>query len=137
MADITVTPSTFELGLILFAPTAISSFPEISRTPSHAFSVELSREAVLIGSTASGYPVLNPQFTFDPQTFIFELRSVLQADKLIVMAFYKAHKDVVFPWYNDQDDATYEVCFIREPSCRMDGRKDLWRINLELRQVTP
>lgn len=160
MADITVTPDTFELALTQYGitlpgashvqsvetfelvvtaylPKAICSFPCIERTPSHAFSDEPDSNVVLVSSTASGYPVLNPQFTFDGRIFTPELRSVIQADKLIVMAFYEQHKDKEFPWYNDQDDTTYTVCFMVEPRCRLDGRKDLWRIQLILKQTSP
>jgi len=126
---------TFELTLTLSSPLIVVSFPGISRRPSHIFSDEPSDAAVLIGSTASGYPVLNKQFTFDPRTFTPELRSVSETDKLIVMAFYEQQKDIPFPWYNNQDDTTYEVAFVKKPRCRMDGRKDLWRISIMLRRV--
>lgn len=128
---------TFGLALTLSPPLIVVSFPGISRRPSHIFSDEPSDAAVLIGSTASGYPVLNKQFTFDPRTFTPELRSVSEVDKLIVMAFYEQQKDIPFPWYNNQDGITYEVAFVRKPWCHMDGRKDLWRIQLILRQTTP
>lgn len=137
MANVTVTPSTIAIVARIYAPTCSSSFPIIRRKPSHTFSAEPSTEAVLIGDYASGYPLQNKQFTFDPTTFTPELRSVAEADKLIVMAFYKAHKDIPFPWYNDQDDTWYEVIFISRPRCRLDGRKDLWRINLNLLQSEP
>lgn len=160
MADITVTPDTFELALTLeeitlpgaqhnqpvltqrlalalYPPLIIISFPGLSRGPSHAFTDEPDGRAVIVGSTASGYPVLNKQSTFAPRTFTPELRSVIEADKLTVMAFYKTHKDIPFPWYNKQDSLTYEVAFVNRPRCRMDGRKDLWRIQLTLRQTSP
>lgn len=159
MADMTVTLETLELvlaqptllvhgadhiqpvetlGLVLtlYLPLNVISFPGLSRKPSHTFSDEPSDRAVVVGSTASGYPVLNKQFTFDPRTFTPELRSLSEADKLTVMAFYEQHKDIPFPWYNEQDDTTYEVCFTEPPRCRMDGRKDLWRIQLNLLQTT-
>ena len=112
----------------------MNTFPIISRGPSRRFSDEPSDEAVLVASTASGYPVLNKLFTFDPRTFTPELRSVSNADKLTVMAFYEANKDVPFYYYNKQDLVTYEVIFLSKPRCIMDGRKDLWRILLNLRQ---
>jgi len=156
MADITVTPEAFNLAVIieapslpgadhisavstlalvvtLPAPTIVISFPIISRKPSQVFSDELSDDAVLIGKTASGYPVLNKVVTFDARTFIFEMPSVPEADKLIIMAFYEVHKDKAFPWYNE-DHAWHEVVFIGKPRCRLDGRGDLWRITLMLRQ---
>lgn len=160
MADITVTPDTFELALTQHAvtlpgathiqyvstlnlaltlpsPTMVISFPGISRKPSQIFSDEKSPQAVLIGDTASGYPVLNKQFTFDPRTFSFELPGVIEADKLVIMAFYETHKDIPFPWYNSQDKTWHEVVFISKPGCRLDGRGDLWRITLMLRQSSP
>ena len=160
MADCTVTPDAFELvltlpvptypgamhvqsvpafalAITLPAPTMVSSFPGISRKPSQVFSDEPSGDAVLIGDTASGYPVLNKVSTFDPRIFSFELPGVSEADKLAVMAFYETHKDIPFPWYNDQDHTWYEVVFVRKPGCKLDGRGDLWRINLKLKLSTP
>ena len=136
MADITVEPDVLGLGLGLRVPSMISSFPAVSRTPSHNFSDEKADNAVLVNSTESGYPVLNKQFTFDPRIFNVEYRSVSQADKETIMTFYENHKDLTFPWYNIQDSTWYEVCFISKPSCRMDGRKDLWRLGIELCQTS-
>lgn len=157
MADVTVTPSTFELvltqetlglGFTIFPsafqlvvtvpPSKVTySFPRISRGPvEKGFIDEPSGTAVLIGDTASGYLVLNKIATFEPRTFKFELPNVPDVDKLIVMAFYESHKDKTFPWYNDQDGLTYEVCFLSRPECRIEGRKDFWRIGLEFLQVT-
>jgi len=160
MADMTVTPDTLELALTqhavtlpgathvqsvsafalaltLPAPAIICSFPTISRKPSQVFSDEPLDDAVQIGMTASGYPVLNKIVTFDARTFIFEMPNVLDADKLIIMAFYENHKDKSFPWYNEQDKTWYEVIFLGKPGCRLDGRGDLWRITLMLRQSSP
>jgi hypothetical protein len=160
MADITVTPAALELvltqqaitlpgvdhttavsalalALTLPAPSIVISFPGISRKPSQVFSDEPSSEAVLGGDMASGYPLLNKVFTFDPRTFSFEMPSVLEADKLIIMAFYEVHKDKTFPWYNAQDHTWHDVVFISRPGCRLDGRGDLWRITLKLRQSSP
>ena len=112
-------------------------WPVIVRKGSHTFSDEPSNEAVLVGSTASGYPVLNKLFTFDPRTFGFTLRSVVDADKITIMDFYEDNKEVPFFWTNPQNDVTYEVAFVRPPRPRMDGRKDLWRLDIELRQTSP
>jgi len=136
MADVTVEPEVLGLELTIQTPCIISSFPIISRTPSHNFRDEKSDNAVLVNSTESGYPVLNKLYTFDPSVFSYELRSLSQADKETVMDFYENHKDLSFPWYNHQDSTWYEVCFISKPSCRMDGRKDLWRLGIELCQTS-
>jgi len=128
-------PSTFEIALELPPAKAVASFPIIGRKPGHRFSDIPDPNAMLIGSTASGYPVLNKVATFAPRTFTPEFRLVINTDKLLVMTFYKQHKDLEFPWYNDQDDMWYTVAFVKPPQCRLDGRKDLWRIQLELRQT--
>lgn len=135
--SLTVFPSTLELALSLPSSRAIYSFPFITRKPSLNFSDEKSTEAVLIADMASGYPLLNKLFTFDPRTFSFELPCVPEADKKLIMAFYENHKDVPFPWLNDQDGTEYEVVFVSRPGCRLDGRGDLWNITLNLRQSTP
>ena len=113
----------------------MNTFPTILTGPGDRFfSDEKSPNAVSVGSTASGRPVLNKLFTFDPRMFDFELRFVSQADKLTVMTFYEENKDVPFNWLNEQDDEEYEVVFIGPPRCRVDGEKDLWRIGLVLFQ---
>jgi hypothetical protein len=160
MADVTVTPSTFELvltqpavslpgathtqyastfelALTLTTPKTVCSFPIISRKPSQVFSDEKSDKAVLVGDLASGYPQLNKLATFDPRTFSFEMPGVLDADKKVIMAHYESHKEIPFPWYNDQDKTWYEVCYLSKPRCRLDGRGDLWKITLNLQQSEP
>ncbi|MFB0523913.1 MAG: hypothetical protein ACETVZ_00105 [Phycisphaerae bacterium] len=116
----------------------MNTFPSIGRKPAQAgFTDEKDPEAVLVASTASGYPLINKLFTFDPRTFSFELHAVVETDKLKIMTFYENNKDVPFYWTNKQDDVEYEVAFVSKPKCRLDGRVDLWRIGLELRQTTP
>lgn len=115
----------------------MNTFPVNIRAPNLNFSDEKSDKAVLIGDTASGYPHLNKLFTFDPRTFIFDLPAAPEADKLEVMEFYEDNKEVPFYWLNKQDKKQHEVVFIRKPGCRLDGRKDLWKITLSLRQSSP
>lgn len=115
----------------------MNTFPSGVRTPNLIFSDELSDEAVLIGQMASGYPLINKLFTFDPRTFDFEMPAVPEADKLDIMTFYADNKDVPFYWLNRQDGTVYEVVFISKPGCRVEGRGDLWRIHLILWQSTP
>jgi len=117
---------------------ALNTFPSIASAPlCDGFRDEPSADAVLIASTASGYPLLNKLFTFDPRTFRFDLRFVSQTDKENVLAFYEANKDVPFLWTNGQDHKQYEVAFVARPGCALDGLPDVWRIGLELRQTTP
>lgn len=135
--DHTSAVSTLALALTLPTPKIIISFPGLSRKPGQVFSDEPSSKAVQVGDVASGYSVLNKLVTFDPRNFVFELPSVVEADKLTVMGFYKANKDKVFPWYNYQDKTWYDVIFVTRPLCRLDGRGDLWTITLHLRQDSP
>ena len=115
----------------------MNTFPVNVRAPNLNFSDEKSDKAVLIADTASGYPLLNKLFTFDPRTFIFDLPAAPEADKQEIMTFYEDNKDVPFYWLNKQDETQHEVVFIRRPGCRLFGRKDLWKITLYLRQSSP
>ena len=116
----------------------MNTFPYQLHAPSlEAFRDEPSDEAMLVGSYASGYPLLNKQFTFAPRTFEFEKRQVPQAYKETYMTFYAVNKDVAFYWTNEQEDVQHEVAFVRKPRCRIDGAKDIWRISFELIQTTP
>lgn len=112
----------------------MDTYPQVIRSPNLNFSDELSDEAVLVGDMDSGYPFVNVLFTFNPRTFIFDMPCVPNEEKLEIMAFYEAHKGVAFYWYNKQDKITYEVIFLRKPGCKLEGRGDLWRINMALRQ---
>jgi len=115
----------------------METFPDIERKPNLTFRDEPSDDAVLIGKTASGYPVLNKVVTFDARTFTFEKPCVPNADKLWIMEFYEDNKEVPFYWLNKQDKVTYEVIFISKPSCRLEGRGDLWRMGFNFRQSSP
>ncbi len=131
----TILPDTLEIAVSL-RPPIVNPFPTLSRKPSHTFSDEKTDESVLIANMASGYPLLNKQFTFDPRTFSFDLASVSEADKITIMNYYENNKDTPFYWLNVQDNTQYEVVFISKPRCRVEGRYDLWRISLELRQAS-
>ena len=116
---------------------ALNTFPYTIHAPDDkTFRDEKSDDAVLIGDIASGYPLMNKLFTFDATTFFRDLRFVSQANKLTIMAFYEANKDVPFYWTNEQDDIQYEVGFVSKPDCSSDGEKELWRISLVLRQTS-
>jgi hypothetical protein len=115
----------------------MNTFPRVVRDPNLIFSDESSDDAVDIGKTASGYPVLNKLVTFDARDFNFEMPCVPDADKVEIMTFYDANKDLAFYWYNKQDKVTYEVIFLSRPTCRLEGRGDLWRMGFAFRQVSP
>lgn len=116
----------------------MNTFPTLSTgLDISGFSDEPSDNAVRIASTASGYPVINELFTFDPRTFSGTLSNVSETDKQTVMAFYEANKGVPFYWLNEQDDTVYEVCFASKPRPSiMDGDdKTKWRIPLTFLQT--
>ena len=116
----------------------MNTFPDIERKPeSEGFSREPSGGAVIIGDTASGYPVLNKIITFEPDVIKFELRLVADPDMLTVMQFYEDNKDVPFYWYDDQAKETLEVCFAAPPSCRLEDTPDMWRIAIEFKLTSP
>jgi len=115
----------------------MNTFPDIERKPdSEGFVHEPSGGAVLIGETASGYPVLNTLVTFEPGRIAFELRLVIDPDMQTVMQFYEDNKGVPFYFYDDQSKTTYEVCFTAKPGCRLDGTPGQWRISIELKQTS-
>lgn len=115
----------------------MNTFPVISRAPDFTLSDEPSDKAVLIADMASGYPLVNKLFTFEPELFSFDLPCVPEVEKEEVMTFYENNKDVPFYWLNRQSGVLEEVIFVGKPGCRIDGRRDLWRITLKLLQSSP
>ena len=115
-------------------------FPVLARSAgSKGFAEELSKDTVQIASTASGLPVLNKLFTFDPKTWKVTLSLVSQADKESVITFYKANCDVPFDWSNTQETPpqTYEIIFAKPPKCTLDKIKNRWRIQFIFMQYSP
>ena len=101
---------------------------------------DLNEDAVNVASKASGLPVLNKLFTFDGMEWKYTLDPVLDADKLTLITFYHANKDIPFNWLNPQDDSIYEVIFMKPPKCTpvgSDGTNLYWKIVLSLRQYSP
>ena len=99
-----------------------------------------NKAAVNIASKASGLPIVNKLFTFDAMTWKYTLDPVLNADKLTLITFYNANKDVPFDWLNPQDANTYEVIFDDPPACTFvgsDGTNFYWKIILTLTQYSP
>lgn len=119
----------------------MATFPVLSRLGSKTgFSDSYSKDAVKVASKASGLPVVNKLFTFDPLTWKYSLSQVSSADKAALLVFYLANKDVPFDWVNPQDSNTYEVIFERPPQCSMmgsDGTNEYWKIALTITQYSP
>ena len=111
-------------------------FPTLSISPRmEDFVDEFSDETVLIDSYASGYPLANPQFTFDLRNFEFTLHPLSDADKTTLMDFYNNNKDSLILWTNEQDGELYVVVFTERPTCRLTVDKDKWQVNVKLKQV--
>ena len=116
----------------------MATFPVLSRSPgSRSFTEQLSKSTVQIASKASGLPVVNKIFTFDPKTWAYTLTLVSQVDKASVITFYEANKDIPLSWANAQDGNTYEVIFDGPPKCKLDKLKERWQISLTFIQYSP
>ena len=118
----------------------MATFPTLDRSPGYkGYSEELSKESVQIASKASGLPLVQKLFTFDPKTWKHTLYLVSQADKETVITFYEANKDVPFDWSNTQETSpiTYEIIFIQPPKCKLDRVKDRWQISFVFTQYSP
>lgn len=116
----------------------MAAFPVISRSPgAKGYTEVLDKNAVKVASAASGLPVVNKLFTFQPITFKHTLFLVAQADKDTVTAHYEANKDVPFNWDNDQDSNTYEVIYAMPPKLTMDKINGRWKIVFVFIQYSP
>ncbi len=118
----------------------MATFPVLTRKGSvNGYSETNSKNAVSVGSKASGLPIVNKLFTFDPMTWKYTLSLASNADKATLKAFYIANQDVPFDWVNPQDTNTYEVVFDRPPQISMagsDGTNIYWKITLTLTQYS-
>ena len=133
---ISVSPDVLSLELNLTIPRVGVPFPTLSTSPRfEGFIDEYSDEAVMMDTYASGYPLLNPQFTYNPKFFSYDLNFVSQADKESFMTFYNNNKKNNILWVNEQDDITYLVIFTGKPFCGLDGTNDEWKIETDLKQV--
>ena len=129
-------PTTLELELELLMPLVGVSFPTLSSYPKiEGFIDEYSDETIVRDSYASGYPLINPYFSFDPKNYSYVMRFMSQADKESLSTFYRDNKVNKIFWPNEQDDNTYLVIFTRKPSCELDGANNKWKMDLGLRQV--
>lgn len=121
-------------------PSSSASGGELSTSPDIAdFAESLSPDAVQIASTASGFPLPNKQFTFNPKMWTFTLSNVSQADKETIMTFYSNNDSTEFYWENEQEDEIYTVCFLAPPMPKMqnDDNKNLWVIRMQFLQTAP
>ena len=131
-----VFPAALTLELELLMPLVGVVFPTLSAYPKiEGFIDEYSDETIVRDSYASGYPLLNPYFSFDPKNFSHVMRHISQADKETLSTFYRDNKTNNIFWTNEQDDTTYLVIFTHKPNCELDGEKSKWKIELGFRQI--
>ena len=124
------------LEITLRQPIVGSMFPTLLTSPSlEQYVDEFDEETILRDSYSSGYPLLNPQFDFDPKHFQHILRNVSQADKILLMNFYEGNSENEVFWLNEQDGNTYVVIFLSKPLCELDASKNEHRIELNLKQA--
>jgi len=124
------------LEITLRQPVAGPMFPTLSTSPSlQQYTDEFDESTILKDSYASGYPLLNPQYDFDPKHFRHTLRNISQADKILLMNFYEGNKESEVFWLNEQDGSIYVVMFMSKPFCELDASKNEHRIELDLKQA--
>lgn len=116
----------------------MAMFPDLSRgIGAKGFTEVIDPEAVRIGKTASGVPVLNELFTWAGKTWKHTRYLVSQTDKESYLTFYITNRGVPFAWVNEQDGEEYEVVFLRPPQCTLDKLKNRWQIQFVFAQYTP
>ncbi len=131
-----VSPGVFALELSLVVPRVGVPFPTFSTSPKReGFVDEYSNDIVIVDTYASGYPLINPQFTFNPKFFSYDMYYVSQTDKESYMTFYENNKNNNILWTNEQDDNIYIVIFTEKPNCELQGAKEEWKIETDLKQV--
>ncbi|KKN40057.1 hypothetical protein LCGC14_0737200 [marine sediment metagenome] len=117
------------------------AFPVLTRKGSKAgFSEQHSSDTVKVASKASGLPVVNKLFTFDPITWKYKLKLVSAADKATLTAFYLGNLDVPFDWDHPITGTTYEVIFTAPPAWSIagsDGTLTWYNVTLKLTQYSP
>jgi len=114
------------------------AFPVLSRKPGAAgYSADPVAGSTKVANAMSGLPVVNELFTFVPVEFKVPFNLMAQADYDAVMAHYRANRGVPFNWVNDQDTNTYEVVYAKEPQCKLDRLRTLWKIDVTFIQYSP
>ena len=115
----------------------MNTFPTLTRKPTaSSFTEEYSDEAVSRSDYASGYPLINSEFTFDPKNFSYTLEYAPDADRTLIENFYASNKALVFNWVHLKTGVTYEVIFKSKPRVSMSKVPDKWHISIDLRQAT-
>jgi hypothetical protein len=114
----------------------MGAFPTPTRSPALAgYTEPLPSDAVSRGSYASGYPVIDDDFTFTADIWAYHLRMVVDADKVQIKAHWKQFKATEFLWYHTTAAVYRTVIYEGEPTFTLDTKLGFWRIDLAFRQV--
>ena len=114
----------------------MGAFPTPTPSPSLVgYTEPLPSESVTRGNYASGYPVIDDDFTFTPEIWAHHLRMVPTAEKDLIKAHWRQFKGTEFLWYHAIDAVWYTVIYEGEPSISLDTKVGYWRIDLAFRQV--
>ena len=114
----------------------MAAFPTPTQSPSvEGYTEPVPASAVARAEYASGYPLIDDQFTFTPDIWAHSIRGVSTADKDDIKDHWKQYKGTEFLWYCPYDATYYTVIYEKDPEFALDGRTDLWRISMGFRQV--
>jgi len=114
----------------------MGSFPTPTRSPALAgYTEPLPAEAVTRANYASGYALIDDDFTFTPDLWAHHLRMVVTADKDLIKAHWKQYKGTEFLWYCALDAVFYTVIYEADPTFALDTKLGYWKIHLAFRQV--
>ena len=115
----------------------MGAFPTPTRSPALvSYTEPLPAEAVTRANYASGYPLIDDNFTFTPDLWAHHLRMVVAADKILIKAHWKQYKGTQFLWYCTMDALYYTVIYESEPTFELDTKLGFWKIGLAFRSVT-
>lgn len=118
----------------------MATFPTITQKYNISNWLEMhTPNAVSTASSASGCPIRNRLFTFDPLNWAYSLKLVSAADKATLETFYKANKGVPFDWDHPITAVTYEVIFAAPPTWTIASSSRLisYNVALNLTQYSP
>ena len=115
----------------------MNHFPALSRSPSvDGFAVPWAQEGTFRANYASGYPLVDDEFTFTPRIFTHNLIGVSTTDMNTLETFFEANRRSEIVWKNPNNDTVYYVIWEQDPQPSLDRRTDLWQVSQAFRQVS-
>lgn len=118
----------------------MSDFPSLSRSPDiEEFVEEYDTESVKAADYASGYPLVDVQFTLLLPGFKRKFRHVSEYDKDLVKDHYEDNRGNTFYWIDVRSNKQYEVIYDPNkppPSFKLDGRNDEFMFEFYFKQAS-